>query len=80
MKLWSIKVRGQLHHVALRTRDDVRMWAAERMMSADEYRRIFATHIYSERPMAMWKAVQRNHPTAKIVRVTVAVMGENAGE
>src|SRR6185312_6313001 len=67
MKLWAMKGRdGKLHPVALRTRYEVQKWAGQRFMSADDYRQRAPDW------SAVWKRVRQNHPSFRIVRVTVS--------
>lgn len=71
MKLWGLKENGKLMPVALRTRDDVRGWAARRMMSGADYNRIDDIYFGHAKAMRLWEQVQYGHPTARIVRLRV---------
>lgn len=73
MKLWSYKQGNVLSPVALRTRDDVRIWAGERKISARDYREAIEGD-YNGRAMRVWDSVRRDHPDARIVRVNVTIV------
>ena len=72
MKLWSLHDGKRLREVALRTRDDVRHWAGQRLMSAADYHRAMGRGTdHHDKMMELWGVVQFNYPKARIVRVDV---------
>jgi hypothetical protein len=76
--MWSLrKGTGTIFNTAHRTRDCVRLWAAERFLPANEYTEISERYGFTkhhERCMDFWRAVKKRHPDLNIVRVLVVVL------
>lgn len=73
---WGLKFGTKLEPVAFRRRREAQIFAGRRWMPAGEYMRAAGRDDANEyngvgNASAVWKAVLRRHPEARLVRVSV---------